>query len=206
MNADIVLVTPSRHRLWDYADALRRGFSPDSGRDASKEVLRALEDDPLGFLADLIEPPPLLIDLRGRTRRRIPGFARWIIDRDDDRFAGAINFRYQPGTHALPDYVSGHVGYNVVAWKRNRGIAKTALRMILDELGGYGLSWIEITCDADNVASRKVIEAQLGTHYVERRLNPPRPRVDKLVFHIPLPKPDALAASSGSAPAARRTR
>jgi predicted acetyltransferase len=85
----------------------------------------------------------------------------------DGEFCGAIGFRWQPGTSELPSYVLGHIGYSVVPWKRRRGYATLALRLLLEDVGKEGLDYVELTTDADNVASRRVIEAN-GGEVVER--------------------------------------
>jgi RimJ/RimL family protein N-acetyltransferase len=74
------------------------------------------------------------------------------------QFAGVIGLRWQPGTAELPPHVLGHCGYAVVPWLRRRGLATLALGAMLAEAAALGLPWIELTCDADNLASRRVIE------------------------------------------------
>ena len=85
---------------------------------------------------------------------RLPGYRRWIWD---DGFCGSIDFRWQPGTEALPPTCLGHIGYAVVPWKRGRGYATRALAMMLPEARKEGLAYVELTADLDNVPSQKVI-------------------------------------------------
>jgi predicted acetyltransferase len=63
---------------------------------------------------------------------------------------------------ALPPYCLGHIGYAVVPWKQRLGYAKAALRLLVPEVKAVGLPYVEITTDPDNVASRRVIEANAG--------------------------------------------
>jgi predicted acetyltransferase len=91
----------------------------------------------------------------------------WMWDGD---FCGSIGFRWQFGTSELPPYCLGHIGYSVVPWKRGRGYATRALRLLLPLAKAEGLAYVELTTDADNVASRRVIEANGGTvveHFVK---------------------------------------
>src|SRR5262249_20535671 len=56
-------------------------------------------------------------------------------------------------------------------WKQRLGYAKSALRLILPEAKAVGLPYVEITTDPDNIASRRVIEANAGI-LVERFIKP----------------------------------
>ena len=77
--------------------------------------------------------------------------------------AGSIQMRWQPDTTDLPPTCLGHVGYSVVPWRRNRGYATAALRQLLPLAREIGLPWIDLTTDADNIASQRVIFANGGT-------------------------------------------
>jgi predicted acetyltransferase len=162
--AAVRLDWPSLEHLPAYAEALRRGWSPDNirGAEAAREELAAIEADPAAFVAQQVDreasgPPVRLPD--GTTAHRLPGYRLWIFDGE---FCGVIGLRWQPGTSALPPHVLGHVGYAVVPWKRGLGIATRALGLMLDHARAEGLEHVEVTTDLDNVASRKVIEANGG--------------------------------------------
>ena len=164
------LVVPDLAHLPAYAEALKRGWSPDNVRSAetAREHLAEIERDPEAFVRSLDdreargEPIPMP---DGTTVARLPGYFRWIFDGDD--FCGAINFRWKPGTEGLPPYCPGHIGYAVVPWLRGRGHATAALRLLLPDAAREGLRYVEITTDPDNVASRRVIEANGGVLHDE---------------------------------------
>lgn len=162
------LVAPSDSHLASYLDALRKGWSPDNTRACpSADEIQRIEQDPQSFLRSLDDrdasgPPITLPD--GTTVTRLPGFHRWMWDGE---FCGTIGIRWQPGTADLPPHCLGHVGYAVVAWKRNRGYATAALRQILPEAKAVGLPYIDLTTDRDNLPSQRVITANGGV-LVER--------------------------------------
>jgi predicted acetyltransferase len=164
------LLVPAIPELDAYADALRRGdFFPDNIRRevSAQEELAKIAADPAAFVASLNDRegkagPITLPD--GSTVKRLPGYRRWMWD---DGFCGSIGFRWQPGSSTLPPYVLGHIGYAVVPAKRGRGYATKALALLLPEARKEGLDYVELTTDADNVPSQKVITSNGGT-LVER--------------------------------------
>ncbi|HEX9275861.1 MAG TPA: GNAT family N-acetyltransferase [Casimicrobiaceae bacterium] len=167
------LVKPSLSRLPEFVAALERGWSPDNvrGREAALEALAQAADDARGFVAGQTDregkgPPFRLPD--GSLVTRLPGYQLWLWD---DEFCGTIGFRWQPGTSKLPAHVLGHIGYSVVPWKRGRGYATAALRLMLRRVRNEGLRYVEITTDPDNVASQKVVLANGGV-LVERFRKP----------------------------------
>jgi predicted acetyltransferase len=175
------LIVPSLDKLAQYEAALAAGWSPDTTRDVSAEQLAALRRDPEAFLAELTRQDGTIVTASGRVVPRLPSRIRWL---DDGEFCGVINLRFVAGSDALPDYVSGHVGYAVVPWKRRRGYATRALALALPIAREVGLRRIEVTCDDDNEPSRRVILRNGGVAIGARLV--PGGKI-KLVFVIDLP-------------------
>ena len=119
----------------------------------------------------------------GSSVARLPGYRRWLWDGE---FCGSISFRWQPGTTELPPYCLGHIGYAVVPWKEGQGYAKLALKLMLEHAPTEGLEYVEITTDPDNIASRKVIEANGGVLVEQFRKPPQYGEKDGLRFRIVL--------------------
>ena len=187
----IELMTPTLERLPAFADALRRGWSPDTirGRLAAEEELAAIEADAARFVARQVDreaagPAVRLPD--GSHAKRLPGYRLWIWDGE---FCGTIGLRWQPGTSELPPHVLGHIGYSVVPWKRRRGCGTAALRLLLPLAAAEGLQFVTLTTDPDNVASRKVIEANGGVLLERFRKPPQMGGTESLRYRIVLPGP-----------------
>lgn len=166
---EMTLVWPSRRYLPSYAAALERGWSPDSlrGEAAAHDELARIAADADAFLASLVDREAAgdsVTLLDGSTVPRLPGYRRWMWDGE---FCGSIGLRWQRGTEALPPHCLGHIGYAVVPWKQRRGYATRALREVLREAEAEGLRFVEITTDPDNVASRRVVEANGGVLFEE---------------------------------------
>lgn len=167
----IALVEPQLGLLHGVVAALGRvAHSDDERASVARDELRLISCDAAGYIALLDSrnggPPLRLLD--GTEVIRLPGYRLWIWDGE---YAGNISLRWQEGTAELPPTCLGHIGYDVVPWKRRRGYAKAALRMILPRAQALGLSFVEITADPDNLASRSVIEANGGA-FVERFTKP----------------------------------
>ena len=178
----VQLVWPAPQYLPAYIHALEQGWSPDNLRpEAAAEELARIAADPDRFISEQVDreakgPPVVLPD--GRAVTRLPGYTQWIWDGE---FCGSINFRWQPGTVELPPYCLGHIGYAVVPWKRRHGYATHALRLLLPQAKKEGLPYVVITTDADNLPSRRVIEANGGKLFEKFRAYDD---VERLKFHI----------------------
>jgi len=167
----VTLRKPALNLLSAYVAALERGWGPDNLRveESAREERQRIAKDPAGFVVSLDDPearggPITLPD--GSKTARLPGYNRWIWD-DADDFCGSINFRWQNGTSELPPQVLGHIGYSIVPWLRGKGYAKAALALLLPDARARGLEYVDLTTDADNIPSQRVIRAN-GGYPIER--------------------------------------
>lgn len=88
----------------------------------------------------------------------VPSTTLWWAE--DDEYLGRISIRHRLTQHLL-DY-GGHIGYDIRPSARRRGHATAMLARALPVAAGLGIDPALITCDEDNVGSRKVIESNGG--------------------------------------------
>ena len=115
-------------------------------------------DDPAEFAsyvrrlrADALEQSP-------RPKGHVPATTLWWTDGEE--YLGRLAIRHRL-TARLRE-VGGHIGYDVRPSARGRGHATAMLAAALPVAHRLGVDPALLTCDEDNVASRKVIEANGG--------------------------------------------
>jgi predicted acetyltransferase len=101
--------------------------------------------------ADALEETP-------RAAGWVPCTSLWWVDGDD--YLGRLAIRHRL-TEQLRN-IGGHIGYDVRPTARRRGHATAMLRAALPLARGLGIGDVLLTCQVDNAASRKVIEANGG--------------------------------------------
>jgi predicted acetyltransferase len=93
-----------------------------------------------------------------RPREWVTGTYLWMVV--DGTVVGRVSLRHEL-TPWLRE-VGGHIGYAVRPSARRRGYATAALAQMLAVAAGHGIDPALVTCDEDNVGSRRVIEANGG--------------------------------------------
>jgi predicted acetyltransferase len=103
--------------------------------------------------------------LRAQSLKETPRPAGWVPCTtwwwvEGRRYLGRIALRHQL-TARLRE-TGGHIGYDVRPTARRQGHATAMLRAVLPQANRMGIDSVLITCEAGNLASRKVIEANGG--------------------------------------------
>jgi predicted acetyltransferase len=113
----------------------------------------------------------------------------------DSEIVGRLMLR-----HSLNDFllrVGGHIGYVVVREHRRRGYAVEILRQGLELARSMALKRVLLTCDEDNLASRRVIEKSGGEY--EGSYFGPEAAAGKRRYWIELSKPSRQRSTSARA-------
>lgn len=139
-----------------------------------------------------------------RDRLRTTGYqdrVLWLIDRGE--YVGQSSVRPELNTPYLITY-GGHIGYSIRPTRRRQGLGKRLLALTLDRAEAMDLAQVLITCDADNLASKRIIEANGGQYESAMTMGPEVLRaegrstaepVDKLRYWVDLtdrPRRDVL--------------
>jgi predicted acetyltransferase len=88
----------------------------------------------------------------------VPASEYWLIDGDE--WVGRLSLRHELNEFLLK--IGGHIGYEIRPSKRRRGYGKEILRLGLEKTRQLGLRRALVTCDEDNIGSKKIIEANGG--------------------------------------------
>ncbi|WP_422487338.1 GNAT family N-acetyltransferase [Gudongella sp. DL1XJH-153] len=80
---------------------------------------------------------------------------------NDNSIVGIIDFRHHID-HPILGLWGGHIGYSVRPAERGKGYAKEMLKQVLQKCKEHGLSRVMVTCDANNIASKKIILSNGG--------------------------------------------
>jgi predicted acetyltransferase len=114
--------------------------------------------------ADPTEFSHYLRDLAGQAQEsphpdeRVPQTTLWWVSAD--QYLGRISIRYR--LTARLRQIGGHIAYDIRPSARKRGHGTAMLAAALPAAHSLGIDPALITCDDDNVGSRKVIEANGG--------------------------------------------
>jgi predicted acetyltransferase len=142
-------------------------FAADHDSMMSRERLRYGEswEGEVGFAAYVQGLQDDADPARLRSTHLVPSTTLWWIE--GDQYLGRLAIRHRLNERLLE--IGGHIGYDVRPSARKRGHATAMLGESLPYARALGIDPALLTCDTDNVASRKVIEANGGVFEDERQ-------------------------------------
>jgi predicted acetyltransferase len=149
-----VLVPPTVRVQGSYLAAVREYLSEGRYTDLGLNLLT----DPDAFAAHVAALTAKALPQTPRRAGTVPETTLWWVDGGE--FLGRISIRHQL-TEALRQ-VGGHIGYDVRPTARRCGHATAMLGAALPVAARLGVDPALVTCDLDNVASRRVIQANGG--------------------------------------------
>ena len=79
---------------------------------------------------------------------------------EDGKILGKSSLRHE--LNDLLRTIGGHIGYIIRSDERQKGYGTAILKLTLEKAKALGLDRVLVTCDEDNVASRKIIEKNGG--------------------------------------------
>jgi predicted acetyltransferase len=158
VDQELELVAPQRRYLDEVLAACRHPLtlqnSPDQSRVTRESLLDFLKAAPLGRHPG---------DSRGASA---PSYHFWmrLNDASPVRIAGGIGLRIGDSPNIVN--LIGHIGYHVYPAVRGRHLAERSCRLLLPLARQHGLKALWITCNPDNLASRRTCE-RLGATLVD---------------------------------------
>jgi len=95
----------------------------------------------------------------GLPKGYVPSTEWWLINGNND-ILGTIRLRHKLTERNRLE--GGNIGYDISPRYRSKGYGKVLLKLALAKAKGFGLEKVLITCDFDNIGSKKVIEYNGG--------------------------------------------
>jgi len=111
----------------------------------------------------------------------VPSSDFWLIDNDE--YVGRLSLRHELNEPLLT--WGGHIAYEIRPSKRMRGYGKEILRLGLEKARELGLHRVLVTCNEDNIGSKKIIEFNGGK--LENAVHVEGLPVRKLRYWIDIP-------------------
>jgi len=108
----------------------------------------------------------------------VPSSIFWLMEGEE--FIGQVDIRHR--LTPLLKETGGHIGYDIRPSKRKQGYGKLILKLALEKAKELGIKNALVTCDATNIGSKRVIEANGGKF--ESQVKGTAGKPDKLRYWI----------------------
>lgn len=114
-------------------------------------------------------------------KSRVPA-TTFLVFNGEDTLVGFVNIRHYLNAFLLE--IGGHIGYMVRPLQRRKGYAKALLKEALNYCKNeLNLDAVLVTCDDDNIGSKKTILAS-GGQYENTVLEAPATKVERYWIHL----------------------
>ncbi|MBI3332436.1 GNAT family N-acetyltransferase [Candidatus Peregrinibacteria bacterium] len=150
--ARMQLMTPSVEYIESYRKALE-----EFEREGTEGFWTSLEppDNPEAFVQYILD----LREGKGLREGWVPASIYWLVD--GGKFIGHVSIRHRLNKR-LREF-GGHIGYAIRPSKQQKGYGSSILEMAIPKARELGIGRVLVTCDPDNIASRKIIEKNGGS-------------------------------------------
>ncbi len=108
----------------------------------------------------------------------VPCTIFWLVDKGE--YIGRVSIRHELSEHLRK--IGGHIGYDIRPNKREQGYGSKILELALHKASELGIKKVLVTCDENNLGSKKIIEKNGGV--LESREDNPETGVAKLRYWI----------------------
>lgn len=176
--ADSYLVRPNTAYRTSYLEAYDEGLIIGLGAPGKASP----HEDFVGHVRSLDNDGQKRFKYHEQTLPCVPSLAWWLVD--GSHYIGSVSIRARLDSPLLA-YWGGHIAYGVRPSAQGKGYGKRMLALALDICRGMGMPIVRVGCDAKNIASKRVIEANGGIFLREYM-------ADSLLLlyeHILLPEP-----------------
>ena len=95
------------------------------------------------------------LDIKEPTGKYVPTTTLFLLDVDRNILLGAVNIRHYLNESNMIS--GGHIGDGIRPSERRKGYATEMIRLALIECRKLGIEKVLMTCDKDNIGSRKSI-------------------------------------------------
>lgn len=156
-NANMELVQPSAEYKDSFIEAVgeyKNEVETEPTRSYRNLSIQDLETDFESF----VEQERSHAEGKNQLEGYVPQTEFWLVDKGE--YIGRVSIRQRLNEHLMQ--IGGHIGYNIRPSKRAQGYGNKILELALHEARKLGVEKVRITCDADNVASQKIIERNGG--------------------------------------------
>ena len=92
---------------------------------------------------------------RVKDDKHVPGTTLFLLDEERNRLLGAVNIRHYLNEELLMH--GGHIGDGIRPSERRKGYATKMIALALQECKKLGIDRVLMTCDKNNIGSRKSI-------------------------------------------------
>lgn len=89
----------------------------------------------------------------------VPSTEWWLINSNND-ILGTVRLRHELGKRNFEE--GGDIGYDISPRYRRKGYGKVILKLVLEKAKELGLEKVLVTCDFDNIGSKRIIESNGG--------------------------------------------